>query len=64
MSASSHTIFRHNGDSQSNFVFGDGHVETKKVGTIPLDTRDGWTNARKKFFFWNPIAPDMLPNMP
>lgn len=49
-------IYRHN--LQANVVFADGHVESRRWGSIPDDDFPGWTNCRTKSFFWSPLSPD------
>ncbi|MEI8244944.1 MAG: prepilin-type N-terminal cleavage/methylation domain-containing protein, partial [Lentisphaerota bacterium] len=49
-------IYRHN--MQANVVFADGHVESRKWGSIPDDDFPGWTNCRTKSFFWSPLSPN------
>ena len=49
-------IYRHS--LQANVVFVDGHVESRKWGSIPDDDSPGWTNCRTKSFFWSPLSPD------
>jgi prepilin-type processing-associated H-X9-DG protein/prepilin-type N-terminal cleavage/methylation domain-containing protein len=49
-------IYRHS--LQANVVFVDGHVESRRWGSIPDDDFPGWTNCRTKSFFWSPLSPD------
>ena len=49
-------IYRHN--LQANVVFADGHVESRRWGSIPDDDFPGWTNCRTNSFFWSPLSPD------
>ncbi|MCF6177040.1 MAG: type II secretion system GspH family protein [Victivallaceae bacterium] len=52
--------YRHGSENQANIIFADGHTETRKRGEIPDEENTGWTNSRRNFWFWNPIAPDII----
>lgn len=55
--------YRHGGGNtftsrSANVVFADGHVESRKFGTIPDTYSPGWTFALTKSYFWSPFSVD------
>ena len=45
--------FRHG--SRANFIFADGHASPKQFEEVPNTVSPGYTNAREKTIFWNPL---------
>ncbi|MFA7231021.1 MAG: hypothetical protein WC071_07095 [Victivallaceae bacterium] len=55
--------YRHGGGTSvfknsANVVFVEGHVESKKFGTIPDVYSPGYTNSQTKSYFWSPFSKD------
>lgn len=55
--------YRHGGGSNftknnANVVFAEGHVESRKFGTIPDQYSPGYTFALTKSYFWSPFSKD------